>query len=74
MPDLRRRNCRSCRKNDAEVGPISWRGLCRTCAVAHVDENIEQMTHRTGPNWSKWRHGMAACVGGSLVDDRDEAA
>jgi hypothetical protein len=28
------------------------------------------MRSRSGPEWSRWRRAMAACVGGTLVDEQ----
>lgn len=69
MPDLRRRNCRRCGEHDSKVGPITWGGYCIDCGIAVERENVMQMVSRSGPNWSKWRRAMAACVGGVLAED-----
>jgi hypothetical protein len=31
-----------------------------------------QLIGRTGPNWRRWRRGMAGCVGGVLLDETRE--
>jgi hypothetical protein len=37
-------------------------------------DNVGAMRSRSGPTWAKWRRSMAACVGGSLLDDRTDEA
>ena len=68
MPDGRRKTCRACGKNEAEVGAISWAGYCEEDGQAALRSNILQMHARKGPNFDRWRLAMAACVGGQLLD------
>lgn len=69
MPDLRRTTCQVCGRNRDECGPISWRGRCRDCAVQRVTENIIGIATQSGMPHARWRKGMAASVGGVLLDD-----
>lgn len=49
-----------------EVGPISWGGLCVSCAKEHVCDNLEGIMSRSGEPFLKWRLAMAASVGAIL--------
>lgn len=70
MPDLRRRNCQRCAGHMKDVGPISWKGLCETCATARVAENIIGLSTYSGEPFHRWRKAMAASVGGVLLDEQ----
>lgn len=69
MPDSRRRTCRACGRHVDEVGPLSWTGLCPDDSVDILVDNVGQMMARSGPNFDRWRHAMAASVGGVILDD-----
>lgn len=75
MPDYRRRNCarspRGCGKHESEVGPISWQGLCENCGRTRMNENVDQMEARTGPNFTLWRRQMVASAYPELLDVLD---
>jgi hypothetical protein len=68
MPDLRRRNCQSCRKPDREVGPISWAGLCGECGIENETQAITQLAEHRGPVFEYWRTRIAASVGATIPD------
>jgi hypothetical protein len=51
------------------VGPISWTGKCEACAIAIASDNVLSMIEHSGPRFNAWRRGMAASVGGVLLDD-----
>jgi len=44
--------------------------LCPDCSHDLLASNIVQMKTLTGPNFTKWRHGMIRCAGGIVVDGR----
>lgn len=69
VPSTNRRNCLICRQHDSVVGPISSRGKCRACAVARIEENMDGLIGKSGPALRRWRVGMAASVGGRLLDE-----
>lgn len=48
---------------------MSWAGLCSECAERRFHENADDLYYHRGPNFRKWRRGMAASVGGLLIDD-----
>ena len=52
-----------------KVGPISWTGKCAACAIAIASDNVLSMIEHSGPRFHAWRRGMAASVGGTLLDD-----
>jgi len=66
--------CRVCDKNEREVGQISQRGYCAEHAKERMEENVDQMLARSGPNFTKWRHGMIRCAGGIVLDDLKDTA
>lgn len=72
MPRLDYRRCRNCGRNARDVGPLSHTRLCGECGTEELTANVVQMVAHTGPNWTRWRRSMAACVGGVLVDDLRE--
>lgn len=74
MPDRRRANCQGCGKPSSEVGLISWDGNCLPCGLVALESNIVGMATKTGEPWEKWRHAMAACVGGVIPARQDTAA
>jgi hypothetical protein len=52
-----------------KVGPISWTGKCARCAIAIASDNVLSLIEHKGPRFNAWRRGMAASVGGRLLDD-----
>lgn len=72
VPDFRRRNCLErhggCGKSTAEVGDISWRGLCIACSMRRAHAAAMDLHHHDGPFFDAWRRGMIACVGGVPLD------
>lgn len=73
MPDHRRRKCKVCGKRDSKVGALSWTGKCGDCARALLEDNIDQMHARSGPNFDLWRRQMVACAYPGLLDVLDHA-
>jgi hypothetical protein len=69
MSDGRRKWCKVCGKHVSQVGNVSWTGLCTECAIARVAENLEGLHCKSGPALERWRRGVAAGVGGVLLDD-----
>ena len=69
MPSDRRVTCKVCGRHTSECGPISWRGKCGFCAERLQAENIAGMGLKTGYPFRRWRHAMAASVGGVLLDE-----
>lgn len=65
--------CRVCGKTAEEVGSISQTGKCIEHAIEALEENVQQMVARSGPNFTRWRRGMAATVGAVLLDDLRES-
>lgn len=53
MPDHRFKNCKGCGKPSAEVGPLSWTRLCRSCGMARIEANNDQMSAGTGPYFER---------------------
>jgi len=39
-----------------------------------METNVSQMLARSGPNFTKWRHGMIRCAGGIVLDDLKDTA
>lgn len=76
VPDYRRTFCKTqrggCGKHAAEVGPISWRGLCRQCGMIRANRMYDDLTAHSGPGFELWREGMAASVGAVLVKARPD--
>lgn len=73
MPDYRRQVCRpnkgGCGKKAWEVGPISWGGLCGECGTRLFHENCDGLHEMKGVPVKRWRQGVAASIGGVLLDD-----
>lgn len=67
-------SCRGCDAKASDDVHISATGLCPECGDARLRENVTGLKTMSGEVARRWRHGMAACVGGVLLDDaRDEA-
>lgn len=67
------RVCRECGAIDLEGGVVSkWSGLCIDCGIRRVLENVIGLHRHEGPALLRWRRGVAAAVGGVLVDDNRE--
>ncbi len=73
-PHFHPERCKVCGKRGVDGDRISQTGLCGEHARERLLDNIEQMHHRSGPNFQRWRRAMAACVGGVLAEDLDGAA
>jgi len=74
MPDARRAKCQNCGKHRDDVGPLSWRGYCGPCGVALNRAASSDLHYHEGPKFQRWRAGMAASVGGVLLDELDTKA
>jgi hypothetical protein len=48
---------------------MSWTGLCLRCGLERVAENITGLALHQGEPLERWRRGVAASVGGALLDD-----
>lgn len=63
MPVRPPKYCRECGKSEAEVGPISWRGLCEADGERREVENMRQLRAHSGPWFDHWRRRSAAGLG-----------
>lgn len=72
--DGRRAHCQGCGKHRDAVGNISWTGLCRDCALAAVEVNLEALETRQGYNYTRWLRGMAKFVEQRVLDAEPAAA
>lgn len=52
---------------------MSRRQLCPTCSQVLLASNIVQMKTLSGPNFTKWRHGMIRCAGGIVIDNNNSS-
>jgi hypothetical protein len=50
--------CKVCGARAAAGVEISFRALCRDCAVARMLESNEQIATRDGEGYERWRDGM----------------
>ena len=66
--------CRNFEKPGDHSGGISATGLCAACGKAAMETNVSQMLARSGPNFTKWRHGIIRCAGGIVLDDLKDTA
>jgi hypothetical protein len=74
MPSTRRyRSCRICGASVPFV-TISARGLCADHSRMRLEANLAGLVSRSGPEFRRWREGMARGVGGELLDARRDAA
>lgn len=74
MSNTTRVHCKRCKSHKDTVGPLSWRGYCGVCGPQIADAATDQQHHHSGEYFERWRRGMAACVGGVLLDDARESA
>lgn len=51
---------------------MSWSRLCQNCALDAVTENVVGLATMSGLPLERWRRGMAASVGGVLLDDLEQ--
>lgn len=68
MADPTRAFCQSCGGHRSAVGSISWSGLCRNCALAAVEQNLEAMDTKSGYNHLRWLRGMARYIESATLD------
>ena len=74
MPRLDYKRCKGCGRHSDEVGPLSRTRQCPDCGDARLRENIEGLHKHHTPVVNRWRRGVAASVGGVLLDDLPPAA
>ncbi|HEY4441644.1 MAG TPA: hypothetical protein VGN14_14390 [Candidatus Elarobacter sp.] len=70
MPRLDRVTCKRCHRHSDDVGPISHDGNCRSCGKQAMDDNVDQMHAKRGPNFNRWRAAMIRCAGGTVTDPK----
>ena len=68
MPRDDYKRCKECGRHVDEVGPLSHTRLCMEDANRLRNETSLQMRDHRGPRFQAWRRGMAAAVGGVLLD------
>lgn len=61
--------CRNCGWHRDDGASLSKRGLCPECGHTLLSDAVDAMHLHRGPIFHRWRRGMAACVGVTLVDD-----
>ena len=71
MANSHRATCKVCGRHKSEVGEISWEGYCIEHGIEARDRANDELHYKHGPTWKKWRQAMAACVGGTLVEDME---
>jgi len=69
MGDNRRTHCTCCGKPSSEVGIISWRGNCRGCGKAIMNENVDQIAAKSGPAHRRRLRGYARMLERAVLDD-----
>lgn len=67
MPDARRRTCKICGRSDAEVGPISWNGLCADDARERMHANNDSIHEGHGEGHARRLEGYARKLYGPRV-------
>lgn len=68
MSDPHRAHCQGCGRHRAEVGGISWSGLCRDCALAAVDANLTALDEKRGYEYTRYLRGMARYLERAALD------
>lgn len=68
MPRADLRTCKACGHRVRDGEQLTWGGYHMECGEQLLWANVGQMVSKSGPNWTKWRRNMAACVGGELLD------
>jgi len=64
--------CKGCGKHRDEAGgELSATGLCLECGIERVKENATGISEHRGSAFTRWRRGMAACVGAVILDGPD---
>lgn len=74
MPSCKPTFCRICGEHESVVGRVSWRGKCEDCAADRMLANNVELREHTGESFTRWRRGMAASVGATLLDERPPRA
>jgi hypothetical protein len=73
MPRSDYKRCRFCERRSDECGPLSHTRLCADCSVVLLSENVIGLHTMSGEPLKRWRRGMAACIGLTLLDDAQAA-
>ncbi len=63
--------CKSCGARAPFVS-ISATGLCPDHSRIRLTDNLRALATRSGPNWHKWRKGMARAAGFVVMDERGD--
>jgi ribosomal protein L37E len=74
MPRLDYKRCRHCGRFSKDVGLLSRHRLCFECGYTRQKDNILQMEARSGPNFTKWRHAMIRCAGGTVPESNQSTS
>ena len=69
MPRHDYKRCRACGRHVDEVGELSHTRLCGSCGEAINYQAADEQHHHRGEFFQRWRRGIAASVGGVLIDD-----
>jgi hypothetical protein len=69
VPRLDYKHCRVCGRDASECGTLSHTRLCAECGVERLTENVLGLHAMQGEPLRRWRRGMAACIGLTLLDD-----
>lgn len=66
--------CKGCAKEIASRRELSATGLCPECSERRFREEVTQLIEHRGPHFDHWRRRVAASVGVTLLDDREQSA
>jgi len=69
MPRLDYKRCRACGRHVDEVGVLSHTRLCVEDSIRINRQAADEQHHHRGEFFQRWRRGIAASVGGVLIDD-----
>ena len=64
MATPHRAHCLNCGGHKQAVGRISWGGYCGPCGRELAVQNLDAMHDKDGPEWERWRYGMARSLFG----------
>lgn len=53
MPHPDYRTCKTCGRDRNEVGPLSWTRQCRSCGMATLEANMDQIAAKSGPYFER---------------------
>jgi len=68
VPRRRPVQCRICGGHESKVGPVSYRGKCRNCALSREKANYHALKDHRGEPFEPWRVRTAASVGAIPLD------